>query len=211
MWNSWELPRKILLDDLEKLISQPYFLLFVSTAIWWLVLYSYWLKGNWMVYPLCFYQSQPVLKLQTDDDEQTNSRVLTCFLLPQQGLGSLGKYMLNVFPCIFCNLSILWTEFSALSWIRLAWMDENLSMNYNCEVELFVSYCDHFECGSQCFESFSVFFSVWRRLTECTWNTVIQIYSVYIEKKMIIPHVQVYSPWRLNALFSLWPIIILSN
>lgn len=64
-------------------------------------LYSYWLKGNWMVYPLCFYQSQPVLKLQTDDDEQTNSRVLTCFLLPQQGLGSLGKYMLNVFPCIF--------------------------------------------------------------------------------------------------------------
>lgn len=26
-------------------------------------------------------------------------------------------------------------------------MDENLSMNYNCEVELFVSYCDHFECG----------------------------------------------------------------
>ena len=73
----------------------------VSTAIWWLVLYSYWLKGNWMVYPLCFYQSQPVLKLQTDDDEQTNSRVLTCFLLPQQGLGSLGKYMLNVFPCIF--------------------------------------------------------------------------------------------------------------
>ena len=39
-------------------------------------------------------------------------------------------------------------------------MDENLSMNYNCEVELFVSYCDHFECGSQCFESFSVFFSV---------------------------------------------------
>ena len=54
-----------------------------------------------MVYPLCFYQSQPVLKLQTDDDEQTNSRVLTCFLLPQQGLGSLGKYMLNVFLCIF--------------------------------------------------------------------------------------------------------------
>lgn len=48
-----------------------------------------------------FFQSQPVLKLQTDDDEQTNSRVLTCFLLPQQGLGSLGKYMLNVFPCIF--------------------------------------------------------------------------------------------------------------
>lgn len=87
------------------------------------------------------------------------------------------------FHAFFCNLSILWTEFSALSWIRLAWMDENLSMNYNCEAELFVSYCDHFECGSQCFESFSVFFSVWRRLTECTWNTVIQIYSVYIEKK----------------------------
>jgi len=37
-------------------------------------------------------QSQPVLKLQTEDDEQTNSRVLTCFLLPQQGLGSLGKF-----------------------------------------------------------------------------------------------------------------------
>jgi len=36
-------------------------------------------------------QSQPVLKLQTEDDEQTNSRVLTCFLLPQQGLGSLGE------------------------------------------------------------------------------------------------------------------------
>lgn len=104
--HSWDVEllrasKKILLEDLEKLISQPYFLLFVSTAIWWLVLYSYWLKGNWMVYPLCFYQSQPVLKLQTDDDEQTNSRVLTCFLLPQQGLGSLGKYMLNVFPCIF--------------------------------------------------------------------------------------------------------------
>lgn len=126
MWNSWELPRKILLEDLEKLISQPYFLLFVSTAIWWLVLYSYWLKGNWMVYPLCFYQSQPVLKLQTDDDEQTNSRVLTCFLLPQQGLGSLGKYMLNVFPCIFfaicqfCGQNFLHClELGLLEWMKI--------------------------------------------------------------------------------------------
>nr|XP_058957238.1 protein scribble homolog isoform X2 [Pocillopora verrucosa] len=45
-----------------------------------LPLKALWLSEN---------QSQPVLKLQTDDDEQTNSRVLTCFLLPQQGLGSL--------------------------------------------------------------------------------------------------------------------------
>ncbi|XP_078383330.1 protein scribble homolog isoform X2 [Oculina patagonica] len=45
-----------------------------------LPLKALWLSEN---------QSQPVLKLQTEDDEQTNSRVLTCFLLPQQGLGSL--------------------------------------------------------------------------------------------------------------------------
>lgn len=45
-----------------------------------LPLKALWLSEN---------QSQPVLKLQTDDDEQTHSKVLTCFLLPQQGLGSL--------------------------------------------------------------------------------------------------------------------------
>ncbi|KAJ7325632.1 neurotransmitter receptor transport postsynaptic membrane to endosome [Desmophyllum pertusum] len=45
-----------------------------------LPLKALWLSEN---------QAQPVLKLQTEDDEQTNSRVLTCFLLPQQGLGSL--------------------------------------------------------------------------------------------------------------------------
>ncbi|XP_068737524.1 protein scribble homolog [Montipora capricornis] len=45
-----------------------------------LPLKALWLSEN---------QSQPVLKLQTEDDEQTNGRVLTCFLLPQQGLGSL--------------------------------------------------------------------------------------------------------------------------
>ncbi|XP_048590034.1 protein scribble homolog [Nematostella vectensis] len=45
-----------------------------------LPLKALWLSEN---------QSQPVLKLQTEEDEKTNSKVLTCFLLPQQGMGSL--------------------------------------------------------------------------------------------------------------------------
>lgn len=38
-------------------------------------------------------QAQPILKFQTDTDEQTGEKVLTCFLLPQQACHaeSLGK------------------------------------------------------------------------------------------------------------------------
>lgn len=36
-------------------------------------------------------QSQPMLKFQTEDDERTGEKVLTCYLLPQQPSPSLGK------------------------------------------------------------------------------------------------------------------------
>lgn len=35
--------------------------------------------------------SQPMLKFQTEDDEKTGEKVLTCYLLPQQPSPSLGK------------------------------------------------------------------------------------------------------------------------
>lgn len=41
-----------------------------------LSLKALWLSEN---------QAQPMLKFQTDFDERTGQRVLTCFLLPQQG------------------------------------------------------------------------------------------------------------------------------
>ena len=38
-------------------------------------------------------QAQPLLKFQTDYDERTGQKVLTCFLLPQQGFHteSMGR------------------------------------------------------------------------------------------------------------------------
>jgi len=36
-------------------------------------------------------QSQPMLKFQTEDDESTGEKVLTCYLLPQQPSPSLGE------------------------------------------------------------------------------------------------------------------------
>lgn len=45
------------------------------------------LKAMW----LAENQSQPMLKFQTEDDERTGEKVLTCYLLPQQPSPSLGK------------------------------------------------------------------------------------------------------------------------
>ena len=45
------------------------------------------LKAMW----LAENQSQPMLKFQTEDDEQTGEKVLTCYLLPQQPTPSLGE------------------------------------------------------------------------------------------------------------------------
>ncbi|KAK3743341.1 hypothetical protein QZH41_013908 [Actinostola sp. cb2023] len=47
------------------------------------------LSALWLSENQCAVTSQPLLKLQTDDDEHSDSKVLTCFLLPQQGMGSL--------------------------------------------------------------------------------------------------------------------------
>lgn len=68
---------------------------------------SFFFKDNKYYYETVFFfiQSQPVLKLQTEDDEQTNGRVLTCFLLPQQGLGSLGECQPH--NHVLCNYIIL--------------------------------------------------------------------------------------------------------
>lgn len=46
------------------------------------------LKAMW----LAENQSQPMLKFQTEDDEQTGEKVLTCYLLPQQPSPSLGEH-----------------------------------------------------------------------------------------------------------------------
>lgn len=46
------------------------------------------LKAMW----LAENQSQPMLKFQTEDDERTGEKVLTCYLLPQQPSPSLGEY-----------------------------------------------------------------------------------------------------------------------
>uniref|UniRef100_A0A663LT55 Scribble planar cell polarity protein n=1 Tax=Athene cunicularia TaxID=194338 RepID=A0A663LT55_ATHCN len=49
------------------------------------------LKALW----LAENQSQPMLKFQTEDDEKTGEKVLTCYLLPQQPSPSLGKSLLS--------------------------------------------------------------------------------------------------------------------
>lgn len=46
------------------------------------------LKAMW----LAENQSQPMLKFQTEDDERTGEKVLTCYLLPQQPSPSLGQW-----------------------------------------------------------------------------------------------------------------------
>lgn len=51
------------------------------------------LKAMW----LAENQSQPMLKFQTEDDERTGEKVLTCYLLPQQPSSSLGKTLRR--PC----------------------------------------------------------------------------------------------------------------
>ncbi|NXC14136.1 SCRIB protein, partial [Corythaeola cristata] len=50
------------------------------------------LKALW----LAENQSQPMLKFQTEDDEKTGEKVLTCYLLPQQPSPSLGKRVQNL-------------------------------------------------------------------------------------------------------------------
>ncbi|XP_060950067.1 protein scribble homolog isoform X2 [Limanda limanda] len=49
------------------------------------------LKAMW----LAENQSQPMLKFQTEDDEQTGEKVLTCYLLPQQPSPSLENLLTN--------------------------------------------------------------------------------------------------------------------
>nr|XP_020473132.1 protein scribble homolog isoform X9 [Monopterus albus] len=49
------------------------------------------LKAMW----LAENQSQPMLKFQTEDDEQTGEKVLTCYLLPQQPSSSLENLLQN--------------------------------------------------------------------------------------------------------------------
>uniref|UniRef100_A0A8C5AGZ3 Scribble planar cell polarity protein n=1 Tax=Gadus morhua TaxID=8049 RepID=A0A8C5AGZ3_GADMO len=49
------------------------------------------LKAMW----LAENQSQPMLKFQTEDDEQTGEKVLTCYLLPQQPSPSLGESLVE--------------------------------------------------------------------------------------------------------------------
>ncbi|XP_034004433.1 protein scribble homolog isoform X11 [Trematomus bernacchii] len=49
------------------------------------------LKAMW----LAENQSQPMLKFQTEDDEQTGEKVLTCYLLPQQPSPSLENLLQN--------------------------------------------------------------------------------------------------------------------
>lgn len=50
------------------------------------------LKAMW----LAENQSQPMLKFQTEDDERTGEKVLTCYLLPQQPTPSLGEACIPV-------------------------------------------------------------------------------------------------------------------
>ncbi|KAF4089750.1 hypothetical protein AMELA_G00069670 [Ameiurus melas] len=49
------------------------------------------LKAMW----LAENQSQPMLKFQTEDDERTGEKVLTCYLLPQQPTSSLENLLQN--------------------------------------------------------------------------------------------------------------------
>lgn len=62
------------------------------------------LKAMW----LAENQSQPMLKFQTEDDERTGEKVLTCYLLPQQPSPSLGEYC-------FISLCLLSSIFSDVS------------------------------------------------------------------------------------------------
>lgn len=48
------------------------------------------LKALW----LAENQAQPMLRFQTEDDAQTGEKVLTCYLLPQQPLPSLGRLLM---------------------------------------------------------------------------------------------------------------------
>ena len=50
-------------------------------------------------------QAQPMLKFQTDFDERTGQKVLTCFLLPQQAFHteSMGK---SAGCCCWCYISV---------------------------------------------------------------------------------------------------------
>lgn len=50
------------------------------------------LKALW----LAENQAQPMLRFQTEDDAQTGEKVLTCYLLPQQPLPSLGRLLAAV-------------------------------------------------------------------------------------------------------------------
>lgn len=65
--------------DLSLLLSRLQNLPFALTN---LNLKAMWLAEN---------QSQPMLKFQTEDDEHTGEKVLTCYLLPQQPSPSLGE------------------------------------------------------------------------------------------------------------------------
>uniref|UniRef100_A0A672S0H5 Protein scribble homolog n=1 Tax=Sinocyclocheilus grahami TaxID=75366 RepID=A0A672S0H5_SINGR len=59
------------------------------------------LKAMW----LAENQSQPMLKFQTEDDEQTGEKVLTCYLLPQQPSSSLGKTLRRPCEWSYTNLN----------------------------------------------------------------------------------------------------------
>lgn len=56
---------------------------YLPFALTSLSLKALWLTEN---------QSQPMLKFQTEDDEKTGEKVLTCYLLPQQPSPSLGMW-----------------------------------------------------------------------------------------------------------------------
>ncbi|XP_030635367.1 protein scribble homolog isoform X1 [Chanos chanos] len=72
------------------------------------------LKAMW----LAENQSQPMLKFQTEDDEQTGEKVLTCYLLPQQPTPSLGESRL---------LSCVSVENLLQSSVDESWTDSNLN------------------------------------------------------------------------------------
>uniref|UniRef100_A0A8C1ID58 Protein scribble homolog n=1 Tax=Cyprinus carpio TaxID=7962 RepID=A0A8C1ID58_CYPCA len=59
------------------------------------------LKAMW----LAENQSQPMLKFQTEDDERTGEKVLTCYLLPQQPSSSLGKTLCRPCEWSYTNLN----------------------------------------------------------------------------------------------------------
>lgn len=101
-----------------------------------------WYKQYWTIFPCCYWtccicrleylpitvtnlnlralwlsenQAQPMLKFQTDFDERTGQKVLTCFLLPQQAFHteSMGKTLLIVL--CYCDTYLLpkqhWIKF----------------------------------------------------------------------------------------------------